>query len=200
MIELAVGMKVMVTSNIATNLNITNGARGTITGIILNSKEPPLQDGSVVVLKHLPQCILVKLSRTCATRLDGLNDGVIPIFPAKSSMQIVLEKKTKTVTRLQYPVTAAYCFTDYRSQGQTIPCVIIDIASPPSSKLSLFNLYVALSRSFGRETIRLLLSGLEPGLTVAQGFLEDQKEEEDELDEGEGIGGCLGDRGVGAFV
>jgi hypothetical protein len=155
-IELAIGMKVMVTSNIATDLDITNGARGVITDIILNPEEPPLEDCSIITLKYLPQCVLVKLNRTRAARLDGLDDGVIPIFPAKSSMQIVLEKKAKTVTRLQYPVTAAYCFTDYRSQGQTISHVIVDIASPPSGKLSLFNLYVALSRSSGRETIRLL--------------------------------------------
>ena len=68
-------MKVMVISDIATDLDITNGARGTITSIILNSEEPPLQDGSVVMLKHLPQCVLVKLSRTRAARLDGLDDG-----------------------------------------------------------------------------------------------------------------------------
>ncbi|KAJ7902837.1 hypothetical protein B0H14DRAFT_2329129, partial [Mycena olivaceomarginata] len=41
--------------------------------------------------------------------------------------------------------------------GQTIPYVLIDIASPPSGTLSLFNLYVALSRNSGRESIRLLL-------------------------------------------
>lgn len=54
-------------------------------------------DDSIVTLKYLPQCVLVKLSRTCATRLKGLDKEVIPIFPAKSSMQIVLEKKAKTV-------------------------------------------------------------------------------------------------------
>jgi hypothetical protein len=32
----------------------------------------------------------------------------------------------------------------------------VDIALPPTGKLSLFNLYVALSRSSGRETICLL--------------------------------------------
>lgn len=53
-------------------------------------------------------------------------------------------------------MTAAYAFTDYRAQGQTIPYVIIDIVKPPSGGLSLFNLYVALSRSSGRSTIRLL--------------------------------------------
>ncbi|KIM64826.1 hypothetical protein SCLCIDRAFT_114408, partial [Scleroderma citrinum Foug A] len=64
----------------------------------------------------------------------------------------------RTVRRCQFPMTPAYAFTDYRSQGQTIPAVIVDIATPPTDKrgLSLFNLYVALSRSSGRSTIRLL--------------------------------------------
>lgn len=53
-------------------------------------------------------------------------------------------------------MTAAYSFTDYRSQGQTIPYVLVDIATPPTGGLNLFNLYVALSRSSGRSTIRLL--------------------------------------------
>jgi voltage-gated potassium channel Kch len=53
-------------------------------------------------------------------------------------------------------MTAAYGFTDYYSQGQTLPYVIIDIVSPPTGALDLFNLYVALSRSSGRSSIRLL--------------------------------------------
>ncbi|KAI5984330.1 hypothetical protein EDD15DRAFT_2115244, partial [Pisolithus albus] len=44
-------------------------------------------------------------------------------------------------------ITAAYAFTDYRSQGQTLDSVIVDIATPPSGGLNLFNLYVALSRN-----------------------------------------------------
>ena len=51
---------------------------------------------------------------------------------------------------------AAYAFTDYCSQGQTILYVIVDIASPPTGTLSLFNLYIVLSRSAGRHLIRLL--------------------------------------------
>ncbi|KAK0234018.1 hypothetical protein IW262DRAFT_1260284 [Armillaria fumosa] len=45
-------------------------------------------------------------------------------------------------------MTSAYAFTHYRSQGQTIPAVIVDVARPPTGKLSLFNLYVALSQNF----------------------------------------------------
>ena len=61
-----------------------------------------------------------------------------------------------TVQRRQFPLTAGYAFTDYRLQGQTIMYVLVDIASPPSGGLSLFNLYVALSHSSGQKTIRLL--------------------------------------------
>ncbi|KAF8318911.1 uncharacterized protein EI90DRAFT_2941237, partial [Cantharellus anzutake] len=42
------------------------------------------------------------------------------------------------------------------SQGQTIWHVIIDLAPPPTGGLTPFNTYVALSRSSGRDTIRLL--------------------------------------------
>ena len=100
--------------------------------------------GSRVAGSFMNTVIMAAVHCTRAARLDTLDDGVIPVFPAKSSMQISLQRKPKTVTRGQYPITAAYCFTDYRPQGQTIPRVIVDIASPPTGKLSLFNLYVAL--------------------------------------------------------
>ncbi|KAF9554268.1 hypothetical protein CPC08DRAFT_622265, partial [Agrocybe pediades] len=45
-----------------------------------------------------------------------------------------------------------YAFTDYKSQGQTIEHVIIDIAKPPSGSLSPFGTYVALSRNMERIT------------------------------------------------
>lgn len=155
-VHLAIGMKVMVTNNLQTDLDITNGARGVVVGIILNPEEPPLEGGSVVTLKHLPECVLVKLSRTRAAALPGLEEGVIPIQRISTKTQIRIRGKSRTVTRTQFPITGAYSFTDYRAQGQTIPYVVVDIASPPTSGLSLFNLYVALSRSSGRGTIRLL--------------------------------------------
>ena len=65
-------------------------------------------------------------------------------------------RRALTIKCLQFPLTAVYTFTDYCSQGQTLSHVIVDIASPPTSTLSLFNLYVVLSRSAGRHSIRLL--------------------------------------------
>ncbi len=161
-VELAVGMKVMVTFNVQTDLDITNGARGAIQDIILHPDEPPVPPNTPVVkLTYLPSYVLVKLNRTRATQLQGLETSVVPIEARLQTFRINVPSKgkkllTRTVHRRQYPVTAAYGFTDYRSQGQTLPYVLVDIASPPQGKLSLFNLYVALSRSSGRSTIRLL--------------------------------------------
>ena len=92
-------------------------ARGIITNIILNQDEPPLEDGSTVQLKFLPECVLVKLSRTRAATLPQLEEGVIPIQHISSHMQIRVRGKSRTVTRTQFPITGADSFTDYRAQG-----------------------------------------------------------------------------------
>lgn len=132
-------MKVLVTSNIETDLDVANGARGEVVDIILHPEEPAMGQEGVVHLRHLPLCVLVRLERTRATQLPGLEPGVIPVF-----------------RRRQFPLTGAYAFTDYRAQGQTLHHVIVDIATPPCGTFTLTNVYVALSRSSGRDTIRLL--------------------------------------------
>ena len=180
-IHLAIGMKVMVTNNLQTDLDITNGARGVVTEIILNPDEPPLGEDSVVTLKYLPECVLVKLSRTRAAALPNLEEGVIPIKRVSTKTQIRVHGKSRTVTRTQFPITGAYAFTDYRAQGQTIPYVVVDIATPPTSGLSLFNLYVALSRSSGRDTIRLLRDFDDD--TFLQAHVPELLEEDERLEE-----------------
>ena len=58
-------MKVMVTQNVQTDLDITNGARGTVVNIMLSPDEPPTTaTQNIVKPKGLPVCILVKLDRT----------------------------------------------------------------------------------------------------------------------------------------
>ena len=52
--------------------------------------------------------------------------------------------------------TAFERFTNYQSQGQTIRNIIIDIGSPPSGTLTLFNIYVTLSHARGWDQIQLL--------------------------------------------
>ena len=81
-------MKVLVTNNIETDLDMTNGAWGTIVDIVLHLDEPPLGDELIVHLKYLPSYLLMKLSRTCVSKLDRLDDAVIPVEVKSSSMHI----------------------------------------------------------------------------------------------------------------
>lgn len=134
---------------------------GSIVNIVLHPDEPQINNNnSVIKLKYLLLYILVKLSRTRTSCLAGLDECVVPIKPRSASYVIKLSVGSKTiqhtVKRQQFLVTAAYVFTDYRSQGQTIPYVIVDISTPPTGGLNLFNLYVVLSQSRGHNLIWLL--------------------------------------------
>ena len=61
-----------------------------------------------------------------------------------------------TMNQIQLPLTLAYTFTDYRSQGQTLQPVIVDISPPPYGHLTPFNIYITLSRGTGCDNICLL--------------------------------------------
>ncbi|KDN39958.1 hypothetical protein RSAG8_08407, partial [Rhizoctonia solani AG-8 WAC10335] len=154
----AVGMKVMVTYNVETELDVANGARGTVVQIITG--DPNTKDDTTDHLRQLdrpPICVLVKLWRTNINRLGELDEGVVPIVPIRRQFTLKLpNKKVLTIWREKLPLTPAYAFTDYRSQGQTIPYIIRDLATPPTGGLTPFNGYVTLSRSRTSETARLL--------------------------------------------
>ncbi|KAG2130705.1 hypothetical protein DEU56DRAFT_740598 [Suillus clintonianus] len=67
---------------------------------------------------------------------------------------IIHENHPISITRQQLPLTSAHSFADYRLQDQTINNAIIDIATPPTTGLTAFNVYVALSRARGRDGVR----------------------------------------------
>ena len=158
-VQMAIGIKAMVLLNLATEADIANGTRGEIQNIILDEREEisePDEDGSIS-LKYPPAMILFKPDRGTKLIFQGLPPGLIPLTPSLAKFSVITRtgKKIKIVRR-QYAMTAGYAFTDYKSQGQTIEYVIIDIGKPPTGTLSPFSVYVALSRSRGRNTIRLL--------------------------------------------
>ncbi|KIM57681.1 hypothetical protein SCLCIDRAFT_129844, partial [Scleroderma citrinum Foug A] len=105
-VEIAIGMEVMVTFNVSTDLDVANGVCGHIVDIILDARES--NNASMTQVKFLeypPVYILVRMIRTKANMLDGLE--------------------------ARLPITPAYTFTDYRSQAQTIDHCIIHLATPP---------------------------------------------------------------------
>ena len=159
-LSLAIGMSVLITENIETDLDITNGARGHITGIILHPDEQSESESSIRVLNRLPIYILVALNQTRTRNLEGLLDGVVPIIPSSQQMYIKVMintvEKECMVVHCQLLITSAYAFTDYCPQGQMIKYMIADIVPLLTGSISLFNMYVTLGQAPLRASICLL--------------------------------------------
>jgi len=94
-VEIAIGMQVMVTCNVETNLDVANGARGTIVDIVLHEDEPDFDKRAPVVhLDCVPAYILVRMDRTKAKKLEGLDEGVLLLIPMEHaySTQFTMER------------------------------------------------------------------------------------------------------------
>jgi hypothetical protein len=130
-IELAIGAPVMVTLNIRTELDVANGVRGVIEAIVLDERERQTgtKEAQTIHLQYPPRYVLVRLNRTKAPCLEGLEQNIIPITPVTKSFTTIKDATKITATRTQLPLTLAYAFTDYRSQGQTLQPVIRVIQS-----------------------------------------------------------------------
>jgi ATP-dependent exoDNAse (exonuclease V) alpha subunit len=152
-------MKVVVTFNVETDLDIANGARGEIIKIVLDERETAFSPlAPIVELTYPPAYVLVKINRIKAVQLESLDKDIFKLLlvPLERTFTIAHGREHKSITRRRLPITPAYAFADYRSQGQTISHTIIDIGTPPTGGLTPFNVYVALSRSRGQDNIRLL--------------------------------------------
>ncbi|KAI9435786.1 hypothetical protein H4582DRAFT_1817282 [Lactarius indigo] len=137
-IHLAVGMKVMILENIAPNAEVLED-----------------ENANTIRLHFPPAAIFFIPQSNRKQKIDGLPMGTVPVFPSHKKFQLGGSTGT-TVDHHQLPLTLAYAFTDYKSQGQTIECVIVNLAKPPSGCLTPFDAYVSLSRSRGRQTIQFL--------------------------------------------
>ena len=147
-VMMGIGMKVMVTFNVEIYLDIMNRARDEIVKIVLNKNEPNYSPSqSIIQLEYLPVYMLIKMTATKVSGLEGLDENTIPLILMEQTFIITQDSQRKMIVCKQFPFTTAYTFTDYQSQGQTIQNMIIDIASPLTSTLTPFNIYVALSRS-----------------------------------------------------
>jgi hypothetical protein len=62
MIRLVKGMRIMITRNLATAVNLSNGSRGRIIDIMLDSREPPVTQHAIeekMAYLHYPPALLI---------------------------------------------------------------------------------------------------------------------------------------------
>ncbi|KAJ7583742.1 hypothetical protein C8J56DRAFT_1054264 [Mycena floridula] len=116
--EMAIGMKMMVLFNIATEADVANRTKGVVEEIILDPREPePLPDKfGRVYLKFLPALVVFHPDNTNIT--DEFKDkylsnsllkpGQLPIVPMEMGFSIKDGEEFIAITRRQFAMTASY--------------------------------------------------------------------------------------------
>lgn len=85
MLRLAKGMQVMVTRNLATVANHSNGSRGKVVEIKLDSREDEVAEEAIragkVFLNYPPAVVVLELDFCDLAPLPGLSERQVPLMP-----------------------------------------------------------------------------------------------------------------------
>jgi hypothetical protein len=111
-------MRVMVTANLQTDLDVVNGVRGKIVDIVLEEDEQIQAGESVVTLRLEMAASTYVLDHTKVRTLTGLPAGMIPIAPMLRTYMLTDVAGIKKSTKWQLPITGAYGFTDFRPRDK----------------------------------------------------------------------------------
>ena len=168
-LPLVPGMPVLLQENIACELGLSNGTPGIFRKLIYDETTEHNSDltesvyTSDTIFVHNAHYALVEILKSKTNKFDDLEPQIIPIpvvektftvsleqlYPDKSSVLKALSAKqlktTISVKRRGLPLVPAYSITTHKSQGQTLPKIIIDLNMPPGM-VEVASSYVPLSR------------------------------------------------------
>ena len=149
-LQLFIGMPVMVTNNIATELGITNGTEGWVRSIHFRNGEVITGDTGYHEIVHPLDYIIVELEDVSMRPLEGLPPNHVPIAVKKEGFCVYLPEENKriNVNRSHFPLVPLYSCTAHKSQGKTLKKAIVDLV-PINGKTKGVGLefaYVPLSR------------------------------------------------------
>ena len=148
-LSLCVGLPVMIKTNVATELCITNGQEATVVGwqSTVGQHKQQILDVLFVELKAPPKSV----------QIDGLSENVVPLTRSSVSMTCYFSDGQKlSISRSQVEVLPNFAMTDFASQGKTRPKNPVDLNNCRSHQAY----YTALSRSSTAES-RIILQGFD---------------------------------------
>ena len=147
-LKLYVGMPVIVSCNIKTELGITNGTTGVVKSIHLKSGEVISGDTGFHYLDQHPHYIIVELDDIDVKPLVGLPANCVPIEPIKKNFQVSMPGKQKDVSinRRHFPIVPNFSCTAHKSQGKTLSKAIVDLVPSTKKPQGIEFAYVPLSR------------------------------------------------------
>ena len=113
---LARGAAVMLTSNLWQEVGLCDGATGVVEDLLFHPDRP---------LPCLPITALVHFSHYTGTAFLPTNPKTVPIPPHLFEW----ESDGQRLSRQQLPLRLRYAMTIHKSQGQTLPQVVVDVCT-----------------------------------------------------------------------
>ncbi len=144
-LKIAIGARVMLTTNVDVADGLVNGARGEVVHAVM-------ADGKI---KH----ILVKFDHPNVGAKARQASPYFQTFPAAvpfvkhEAMFRAKGKRGSEITRLQFPLTLAWATTIHKVQGLTLDEIVVDMKG---GRFSAGQAYVAFSRVKKLEGLRIL--------------------------------------------
>ena len=149
-LQLFVGMPIMVTNNIATELGITNGTLGKVRLIHLKNGEAITGDTGYHQIEHPLDYVIVELEDVSIRPLVGLPPNHVPISVKTESFSLKMPDTNKSISvnRSHFPLVPFFSCTGHKSQGKTLRKAIVDLIPIHGStkKVGIEFAYVPLSR------------------------------------------------------
>ncbi|KAJ7431850.1 hypothetical protein B0H11DRAFT_2261405 [Mycena galericulata] len=139
-VEIGVGVRVFVTSGASRVMAV-------IKRILLDPREEPYDLPGSTVLRYLPLAVVCELDRGDTITIKPMTAQFSAANPDGVRMRI---------HRTQFDLQPGYAMLVRDAEGLTFPRLFVDLATPPSGTVTYFQLYSALSRGKGYDSILLL--------------------------------------------
>ena len=135
-LKLAIGARVMLTTNVDVSDGLVNGARGEVVHIVSNNN----QEITTVLVKFDNNQVRLKAIQSSPYHTTFNN--AVPL--SKHEVVFLAKgKKGSEITRLQFPLTLAWATTIHKVQGLTLDEIVIDMKG---GRFNPGQAYVAFSR------------------------------------------------------
>ncbi|MEW8547603.1 MAG: AAA family ATPase [Candidatus Thiodiazotropha sp.] len=150
-LKLAVGARVMMTTNVNVDDGLVNSAAGTVTGFL--PTPPAAQDPEFSSYK--PKYVLVHFDDARvgeATRAKLKKMIPDQVSTPVSQAEVLVKKRKISGKRIQFPLTLAWGITIHKSQGRTVEELVVST----SGSFKCGQMYTALSRVKSLEGLHIL--------------------------------------------